>query len=89
MMNWKGSGLSRNLPGGTQENHERPQSGYPVSWPRFEPRTPPGYECRALPLRQPAPEEIRVAEETQQWRALVSTAMNHPVHEQMSDCQLT
>jgi hypothetical protein len=31
--------LSRHLPGGTEEIHENPQSGYPVSRPRFEPRT--------------------------------------------------
>jgi hypothetical protein len=31
--------LSRNLPGGTKENHENPQSAHPVSGPRFEPGT--------------------------------------------------
>jgi hypothetical protein len=29
--------LSWNLPGGTSENHEKPQSGQPVSGPIFEP----------------------------------------------------
>jgi hypothetical protein len=29
--------LSRNLPGGTEENHERHHSEHPVSGPRFEP----------------------------------------------------
>jgi hypothetical protein len=28
--------LSRHLPGGTKENHEKPQSGQPVSGPRIE-----------------------------------------------------
>jgi hypothetical protein len=40
---------------------------------------PPEYESRALPLRQPAPYEVRVAEDKEQLRALVSTAMNLPV----------
>jgi hypothetical protein len=49
MMNWKGFGrkqlwsnfkvLSWHSPGGTEKNHEKPQSGEPVSGPRFEPRT--------------------------------------------------
>jgi hypothetical protein len=30
--------LSRHLPGGIEENHETPQSGYPVSDARFESR---------------------------------------------------
>jgi hypothetical protein len=29
--------LSRNFPGGTEENHKNPQSGYPVSGPRLKP----------------------------------------------------
>jgi hypothetical protein len=47
MMNWKGFGrkrwwlnlkvLFRYVPGGAKKNHEKPQSGYPVSGPRFEP----------------------------------------------------
>jgi hypothetical protein len=28
--------LSRHLSGRTKENHKKPQSGYPVSMPRFE-----------------------------------------------------
>jgi hypothetical protein len=46
-MNWKGFGrnrvwpkfevLSRHLPGGTEESHEKYQSGLPVSGLRFEP----------------------------------------------------
>jgi hypothetical protein len=44
-MNWKGVGgnsrrlievLPQNLPGGTEENHEKPQSWYPVSQLTFE-----------------------------------------------------
>jgi hypothetical protein len=31
--------LSQHLPVGTEENHEKPQSGQPVSGPRFEPGT--------------------------------------------------
>jgi hypothetical protein len=31
--------LSQNLHGGTEENYSEPQSGYPVSGPRFEPGT--------------------------------------------------
>jgi hypothetical protein len=31
--------LFRYLPGGTEENYEKPQSKYPVSGPRFEPVT--------------------------------------------------
>jgi hypothetical protein len=31
--------LSQNLPGGTEENYERPHSGYPMSLPRLEPST--------------------------------------------------
>jgi hypothetical protein len=31
--------LSRNSDGGTEENHENPDSGYPVSGPSFGPST--------------------------------------------------
>jgi hypothetical protein len=31
--------LLQNLPGGTEENHETPQSGWPACRPRFEPGT--------------------------------------------------
>jgi hypothetical protein len=31
--------LPRHLPGGTEEVYEKPQSGLPVSGPRFEPGT--------------------------------------------------
>jgi hypothetical protein len=30
--------LSQHLPGGTEENHEKPQSGLLVAGPRYEPR---------------------------------------------------
>jgi hypothetical protein len=49
MMNWKGfrrkrswsnlKGLSQHSLGGTEEIHKNPQSGYPVSEPRYEPGT--------------------------------------------------
>jgi hypothetical protein len=29
--------LAQKLFGGTEENYEKNQSGYPVFWPRFEP----------------------------------------------------
>jgi hypothetical protein len=58
-MNWKGFGrkwswpnfkvLSWHLPGGTEENHEKPQSGLLVSRPRFNPG-PSEYEAGVLPL---------------------------------------
>jgi hypothetical protein len=38
--------LSQHLSGGTEENHEKPQSGQPVSGPRFE----PVYEALLLDL---------------------------------------
>jgi hypothetical protein len=51
----KGSSLGlidvvfRNLPLGTEENHDKAQSGSPVSCPRSEPAYP-GFESIALPL---------------------------------------
>jgi hypothetical protein len=46
MMNWKGCGRKRLWPnfkvlcqhvrGGNEENHEEPQSGQPISGPRYE-----------------------------------------------------
>jgi hypothetical protein len=32
--------LPQHLPGGTVENHDKPQTGYPVSGPIFEPGAP-------------------------------------------------
>jgi hypothetical protein len=42
IVNWKGCE--------TEENHEVPQAGYPVSRPRFEPSTSRKYKPRTLPL---------------------------------------
>jgi hypothetical protein len=58
MMNWKGFGrkqlhpnfkiLSRYLPGGSDESHEKLQTGYLVSSLTFE-HGPPKYEAGVLP----------------------------------------
>jgi hypothetical protein len=32
--------LSRHLPGWTEENHKKPQTGQPVFEPRYKPRNP-------------------------------------------------
>jgi hypothetical protein len=44
--------LPRNLPGGTEENHEKPHSGKLVSQSILEPRTPKSNPV-ALPLHRP------------------------------------
>jgi hypothetical protein len=44
--------LSRHLPDGTEENHERSQFGLPLSRPRFE-QAPSEYRSTALLLDQP------------------------------------
>jgi hypothetical protein len=60
-MNWKYFGRKltwpvrstiRHSPDGTEETHEKPQTGELVSPPVFEPFTPE-YKSRALPLDQP------------------------------------
>jgi hypothetical protein len=42
--------LSRRLPGGSEENHEKIYAGWPVCEPRFEP-VPPKYEAGMLTTR--------------------------------------